>query len=116
MKKFLEVGTTSEFKNEAMKEIEVQGNTIILARVGEKYYAANGRCPHMGGKLAHGKLDGTIITCPLHGSQFDLNDGHVVRWLKGSGVFLAVSKALKGPQSLTTYQVKVEGERILVEI
>jgi len=113
---FVEVGKTSEFKDGVMKEVEVQGRQILMARVGDKFYAAHNNCPHMGGRLAQGKLVGTIVTCPLHGSQFDLNDGHVVRWLNGSGVFSAVGKALKGPQPLSIYSVKVENERISIEI
>ncbi len=47
-------------------------DSALLARVGDKYYAADNRCPHMGGKLSPGKLEGTVVTCPRHGSQFDL--------------------------------------------
>ena len=116
MSNFVEVGNISEFNDGVMREVEVQDKQILLAKVGDKYYATSNRCPHMGGRLAHGKLVGTIVTCPLHGSQFDLIDGRVVRWLKGSGVFSAVGKALKGPQPLTVYRAKVEGERIVIEI
>lgn len=113
---FVEAGKTSEFKDGMMKEIVVQDKEILLARVKDKYYAVSNRCPHFGGNLSRGSLEGTVVTCPLHGSQFDLTDGHVVRWLKGSGVLSAVGKALKGPKSLDTYKVKVEDNRILVEI
>jgi nitrite reductase/ring-hydroxylating ferredoxin subunit len=113
---FIEAGKTGEFNSGVMKEVEVRGNQILLARVGDKYYAASSRCPHMGGRLAHGKLDGSVVMCPLHGSQFDLSDGHVVRWLKGSGVLSSIGKAIKGQQPLTIYNVKVEGESILVEL
>jgi len=51
----------------------------------------------------------------LHGSQFDLVDGRVVRWLKGSGIVSAVGRALKSPRQLTTYNVNIEDGRILVE-
>jgi nitrite reductase/ring-hydroxylating ferredoxin subunit len=116
MSGYVEVGKTSEFKDGVMKEVEVQGKQILLARAGDKYYATSNICPHMGGRLARGKLEGTVVTCPLHGSQFDLVDGRVVRWLKGSGVLSAVGKALKGPQPLTVHNVKVETERIFIEI
>jgi 3-phenylpropionate/trans-cinnamate dioxygenase ferredoxin component len=116
MGSFVEAGKTSEFNDGMMKEVEIQGKQVLLARVGEKYFAASNSCPHMGGRLARGKLDGTIVTCPVHGSQFDLDGGHVVRWLKGSGVLSSIGKALKGQQPLTIYNVKVEGESILVEI
>jgi 3-phenylpropionate/trans-cinnamate dioxygenase ferredoxin subunit len=113
---FVEAGKAVEFKDGMMKEAIVQGKEILLARVKDKYYAASGRCPHFGGNLSRGRLEGTVITCPLHGSQFDLADGHVVRWLRGSGVLSTVGKALKGPKPLDTYKVKTEGNRILVEI
>jgi 3-phenylpropionate/trans-cinnamate dioxygenase ferredoxin subunit len=113
---FVEAGKTSEFKDGMMKEVEVQGKKILLAKIKDKYYATNGRCTHFGGNLSRGVLEGTVVTCPLHGSQFDLTDGHVVRWLKGSGPLSTVGKTLKGPRPLDTYKVKVEGEKILVEI
>src|SRR5262249_35609186 len=36
-------------------------------------------CTHRGCSLASGKLDGTTVTCPCHGSQFDVTSGAVVR-------------------------------------
>lgn len=32
-------------------------------------------CPHAGATLSTGELEGTVITCPRHGSQFDVRDG-----------------------------------------
>jgi 3-phenylpropionate/trans-cinnamate dioxygenase ferredoxin subunit len=113
---FVEAGKASEFKDGMMKEVEIQGKKILLARVKDKYYAANSKCPHFGGNLSKGSLEGTVVTCPLHGSQFDLTDGHVVRWLKGSGVLSAVGGAIKGSKPLGTYKLKVEGDKILLEI
>jgi len=116
MGSLVEAGNSSELQKGTMKQVLVQGREILLARVGDRYYAADDRCPHMGGKLSKGKLEGAVVTCPLHGSQFDLNDGRVVRWLKGSGVFSAIGKLFKSPRQLTIYKVKVEGEKILIEI
>ena len=116
MSSFIEVGKVSELEEGAIKETSAQGREILLARVGSKYYAASNRCPHMGGKLSKGKLEGTVVTCPQHNSQFDLSDGQVVRWLKGAGLVSAVGKLLKSPRTLVVYNVKVEGDKILVEI
>jgi len=116
MGNFVPVAKTGELKNGAMKQVTVQGHEIIIAQVGSKYYAADNRCLHMGGNLSQGKLEGTVVTCPLHGSQFDLQDGHVVRWLKGSGVLSSMTKAVKGGKQLATYKVKTEGDSIMVEI
>jgi len=113
---FVPVAKTSELKNGAMKQVNVQGHELLIAQVGDKYYVTNNRCLHMGGNLSQGKLEGTIVTCPRHGSQFDLKDGRVVRWLKGSGVVSSMTKALEGDKQLGTYKVKTEGNSIMVEI
>jgi len=76
MSSLVEISKPNELEDGTMKEISVDGHEILLARVDDKHYAADNRCPHMGGKLSQGKLEGTVVTCPLHGSQFDLRDGH----------------------------------------
>ena len=116
MDNLVQADRMTELEDGAMKEVLVQGRAVLLARIGDRYYAADNRCPHMGGKLSRGKLEGTVVTCPLHGSQFDLRNGEVVRWLKGSGLLSKIGKALKSPKSLTTYSVKIEDDAIVVEI
>ena len=116
MGSFVELGKKGDLVNGTMREVKVEGHDILLARVADKYYAIDNRCPHFGGNLSRGRLEGTVVTCPLHGSQFDITDGHVVRWLKGSGVLSAVGKALKSPRSTTTYKIKVEGDKLLIEV
>jgi len=114
MSKFTEVAKTEELKSGTMKKVMAEGREILLARVGDKYYATDDRCPHMKGDLSQGKLEGTVVTCPVHGSQFDISTGHVVRWLKG-GLMSKLSGALKMSKDLTIYNVKVENSKVLVE-
>ena len=115
MSDLIQVGKVGDLADGSMKAVTAQGREILLAKVGDRYYAADGRCPHMKGKLPQGKLAGTVVTCPRHGSQFDLTDGRVVRWLKG-GISSTVGKILKPPRPLVTYPVKLDGNRILVEM
>jgi 3-phenylpropionate/trans-cinnamate dioxygenase ferredoxin subunit len=115
MGKFTEVAKIEELKSGAMKAVITEGREILLARVGDKYYAVDGRCPHMKGYLSQGKLEGTVVTCPLHGSQFDISDGRLVRWLKG-GLMSKLGKAIKLSKNLTVYGVKVEDGKVLVEV
>ena len=117
MAKYVKVGNSGEFSDGSRKKVTVEGQEVLVTRVGGSYYAVGNRCTHMGGDLAAGQLNGTVITCPLHGSQFDVRNGQVVRWMKGSGgLFAAIGKALKGPKPLPTYKVKVEGDDISVEV
>ena len=113
---FSEALRTSDLKDGEMKEVNVNGHAILVAMVGGKVYAVSGRCPHMGGRLAQGKLDGTVITCPRHGSRFDVTNGQVMRWTKWSGVVGSAVKLIKSPRPLAVYPVRVEGDKILVEV
>jgi 3-phenylpropionate/trans-cinnamate dioxygenase ferredoxin subunit len=88
-----------------MTQVSVGGREILVARVGDRYYSADNRCPHMGGNLSQGTLEGTILTCPRHHSQFDLTDGHVVRWTDWTGILLATGKLLKSPRPIKTHPV-----------
>jgi 3-phenylpropionate/trans-cinnamate dioxygenase ferredoxin subunit len=115
MGKFIEVAEVAELKSGTMRAVSVDGHEILLARVGDKYYAVDGRCTHMKGDLSQGKLEGTVVTCPRHGSQFDVSNGRLVRWLRG-GLMSKLSGALKTSKNLTAYNVKVEGGRVLVEV
>ena len=112
----IEVAKVGEISTGTMKVTLVDGREILIARIDEKYYAADNRCPHMGGKLSQGKLEGAVVTCPRHSSQFDLRDGKVVRWLKGSGIVSAMGRALKSPKRLPVYNVKVEDDGVMIEI
>ncbi|OGN98039.1 MAG: (2Fe-2S)-binding protein [Chloroflexi bacterium RBG_13_51_18] len=116
MGKFIEAGKTGEFKDGSKKKVTVAGQDMLLARVGNDYFAVSNRCPHLGGDLSKGTLEGTIITCPRHGSQFDIRDGKNIRWMKGTGLFSAVGKALKSPRPIVTYKVKVESDNIYIEV
>ena len=116
MSSMKEVGKSSEFRNGTMQEVVVEGCEILIARIEDKYYATDNRCTHMGGKLSLGKLEGSVVTCPRHGSQFELKDGRVVRWLKGSGFLSVLGKALKSPRPLARYNVQLVDVKILVEV
>jgi 3-phenylpropionate/trans-cinnamate dioxygenase ferredoxin subunit len=123
MAEFSEIGKTNDVANGTMKGVRAEGKDILIANVDGKYYAASGRCPHMKGYLPKGKLNGTIVTCPVHGSQFDLKTGKVVRWVEGKGLMSLMGKlmsilgiASKREKPLDVYEVKVEGNSITANI
>jgi 3-phenylpropionate/trans-cinnamate dioxygenase ferredoxin subunit len=112
--KAVEVAKVEELKSGTMKKVVAEGQEILLARIGDRYYAADSRCPHMNGDLSQGTLEATVVTCPRHGSQFDISSGQVVRWLKG-GLMSKLGVALKTSKALRVYNVKAEDGRVLVE-
>ena len=114
MSKFVELAKTEELKSGTMKKVIAEGQEILLARVGDKYYATANRCSHMNGELSQGRLEGTVVTCPRHGSQFYISNGQVVRWFKG-GLMSKLGGALKASKDIRVYNVKVEDGRVLAE-
>ena len=116
MGNFVKAAKVTEFKDGTRKKVSIGDKEILLARVSGKFYAVGNRCAHMGGDLSAGTLEGNIVTCPRHGSQFDITSGKNLRWMKGSGLAAAVGKAIKSPRPIPAYNVKVEGDDISIEI
>ena len=115
MSEFVDVLSVDQVKSGEMKSVIVNGLGVLIARVGDDYYAAANTCPHMGAVLSRGRLEGTVLTCPRHHSQFDLRDGHCIRWTDWKGPIQLFARLLRSPRPLTTYPVKVEGGRIHVQ-
>lgn len=113
---YIELMNSDELKDGTMKMITINNHEYMLARIGDNYYCTDNRCPHMGGNLSKGHLEGTVVTCPRHHSQFDLTDGHNIRWTDWTGIKLATAKLLRSPRPLKMYEVKIEDEKIMIDI
>lgn len=61
-----------------LTRVEHVSGPLVLLRTGDEILAASATCTHVGAPLDEGERDGTCVTCPWHGSQFDLRDGSVV--------------------------------------
>ncbi len=57
------------------KEIVVENKKIAIFNVEGQCYAVNAVCPHRGGPLIRGTLDGYKLRCPIHGWAFDIRTG-----------------------------------------
>ncbi|MBE3128950.1 MAG: Rieske (2Fe-2S) protein [Actinobacteria bacterium] len=106
---YLEVGKKGEIAEGTMKAYIVQGNNILIVNYNGSYYAIGEKCTHMGGDLSKGKLDGKIVTCPRHGSKFDITTGESI-----SGPKIGFLKLKTGNEP--SYEVKIEGDIIKVNI
>lgn len=107
--KFVQVATTSELANGAMKAVDIENHELLLAKIQDAYYAVSRRCTHMAENLCDGTLDGRVVTCPRHGARFDLTSGKAV----GKAKLLLLSTT---PKDLATYPVKIEGAEIFVGV
>ncbi|HEY6534670.1 MAG TPA: Rieske 2Fe-2S domain-containing protein [Candidatus Nitrosocosmicus sp.] len=98
---FVKVADINEIKSSQMKEVEVEGQKILIANIKEKYYAIGNICTHEGGPLANGTLHDFEVECPWHGSKFDVRTGEVT------------NPPASEPE--LSYEIKVEGNQILVK-
>jgi nitrite reductase/ring-hydroxylating ferredoxin subunit len=60
-----------------LKLLRIGGRRIAVYNVDGLFYATDDECTHSGGPLSEGELEGKVITCPWHGSCFDVTDGSV---------------------------------------
>ncbi|MFZ0829655.1 MAG: Rieske 2Fe-2S domain-containing protein [Thermoplasmata archaeon] len=81
--------------------VDVSGVPVAIFNVDGELRAIVARCPHRGGPLEKGPVTGRTVTCPWHGSQFDLDTGQVVR----------------GPAvtPVKSFAARVEGDVLVVE-
>jgi nitrite reductase/ring-hydroxylating ferredoxin subunit len=61
------------------RSFRVRGREFLALNVSGKIYCLDGRCTHAGAPLAEGTLDGEVLTCPWHYSQFNIVSGEVIR-------------------------------------
>ncbi len=107
--KFIVVAKTTELSKGAKTKITLENKEILMVNIEGAYYAVDNKCPHMGGSLYDGNLEGSNIVCPKHGSKFDVQTGKAVQ----SGKMLFINVKVR---DLHTYPVKIEGTDILVGI
>ena len=98
---FVKVATTSELPPGALIEVQHAGENYALCNVDGQIRAIFGDCPHEGGPLGQGALEGPLVSCPWHCWQFDSLTGVCVQ---GDDVVLE------------TYPVRVEGGDVLVQL
>jgi nitrite reductase (NADH) small subunit len=101
MPEYVEIARTSELQVGQAKACVVGGQTIALYRTAGGFFATDNTCPHRGGPLAEGDLIGNEINCPWHLWSFDVE----------TGICAGNSEV-----SVPTFELRLEGERILVRI
>jgi nitrite reductase/ring-hydroxylating ferredoxin subunit len=102
MGEFVEVTDAAEVAEGQLMAFDVGGVRIAVANVGGMLHVFGDTCTHLQCSLAQGRLDGTVVTCACHGSQFDVTTGNVLR----------------GPaqEPVRSYAARVENEALQVEV
>ncbi|HEY7081975.1 MAG TPA: Rieske 2Fe-2S domain-containing protein [Nitrososphaeraceae archaeon] len=98
---FVKVANTDEIMPSQMKEVELDGQKILVANIKGKYYAIGNICTHEGGPLADGTLHDYEVECPWHGSKFDVRTGEVT------------NPPADEPEPV--YEIKVDGNQLLIK-
>jgi nitrite reductase/ring-hydroxylating ferredoxin subunit len=99
---FQRAASLAEIPENAGIGVMVEGREIGLYRIREKLYAMEDVCPHAGSLLSGGAVEGTLVACPGHGWEFDLETG------------LAPGECEEEP--LIRYPVRVEGDAVYVDL
>ena len=81
--------------------VEAGPRVIALFNVDGVPHAIGNTCPHAGGPLGHGRLNGTTVACPLHGWAFDVRTGAL---------------CTRGGVTVERYEAKVEDGAVFVAV
>jgi 3-phenylpropionate/trans-cinnamate dioxygenase ferredoxin subunit len=102
MERFITVARVADVKPGKAKSVHIAGNRIGLFNAGGAFYAIQNECTADGGPLSEGLLTGTMIECPCDSATFYLPTGESVHPL--------------GLKVLVTYEVRVDGDKIQLEL
>ena len=99
---YIQVSDTTDIESESSVSIEVNGIDILICNTEEGFFAVQDLCTHAFTPLCGGHIQGILISCPLHGAVFNLKTGEVM--------------SPPAFEELKTFQLKIEGTSISVEI
>lgn len=102
MSEFLKIATVDEIPAGSSKLIQIEDVRIALFNLDGEFYAIEDVCTHDDGPLVEGEVvDAGEVECPRHGARFDIRTGRATR--------------MPAFEPVPTYEVRVEGNDVLVE-
>jgi len=102
MAAFVKVATTGELAPGQAKRVEAGGKRIALFNRDGAYHAIEDTCPHRGGPLSEGQVEGNVVICPWHGAKFNITTGDVLGPPARAGV--------------ASFRIRVSGSDVEVEL
>jgi nitrite reductase (NADH) small subunit len=100
MSTFVKACEASEIAPGTGKTVTVAGRELALFNVDGTFHAIDNECPHRGGPLGEGELEGCILTCPWHAWQFDVSTG----------------ESITDDMTVARYDTKIEDGGVLVAV
>jgi nitrite reductase/ring-hydroxylating ferredoxin subunit len=116
------IANTSDISASGVTKVSANGKALIVSQKDGKYCAIANKCPHLGLPLAKGKVENGVITCPFHGSKFDLCSGKNTGWVDSVMGMPAPSWATKiisagkAPTDVDSFAVSQEGEELFADV
>ena len=116
------IATTSDVPADKALKVSAEDQALLVAKVGDGYCAIANKCPHMGLPMAKGKLENGVLTCPFHGSKFEMCTGKNVEWVDSfvgiplPGVAKKMMAMGKSPTDVASFAVIQEGESLSVDV
>ena len=98
---YIQVSDTTDIELGNSVSVNVNGTKILICNTEEGFFAVQDRCTHALIPLCGGFIQGTLISCPLHGAVFDLKTGEVM--------------APPAFEDLQTFKLKIEGTSVSVQ-
>jgi nitrite reductase (NADH) small subunit len=71
----VKIASTDEVPVGTAKSVQVGDKAFVVVNINEEFFVLDNTCPHRGGSLGDGFVEGENITCPLHAWQFDVRTG-----------------------------------------
>ena len=78
MPRFVPVASVSDIPRGGAKAFVVGAREIAVFNIDGRFYAIENTCPHQGGPLCEGSIEGTLVTCPWHAWCFDVCTGKMI--------------------------------------
>lgn len=69
------VGKPEDVPEGSARQFDAGGRPVAVFRCEGTLYALDGTCPHRGGPLGEGTVEGGVVTCPWHGWRFEVRTG-----------------------------------------
>jgi nitrite reductase/ring-hydroxylating ferredoxin subunit/uncharacterized membrane protein len=98
------VADAGELSGHEPKAVVAGDTPVMLVRHPDGIHAIHDRCSHRGCLLSDGEVEGHVVTCACHGSQFDITDGSLLR-----GPATAPQPAFEARETAGRIEVRLRG-------